>query len=335
MRYEEKVCKIVQEEIRDCIKTSSAACFLQGNIPVNRLNGAIRSYAYSAKPEEVVALIDTTLLGGGERGIVLTYDKIYYKEMFMAPVVAHYYYDSLEAPDDVYFSGPYIERMLGRLSEVWQEYFLDSKKESKGSGLLDTLFSMGKEYIGNQINNKINNVLDEMINEAIAKSETYKETLKAVINVLMQGINIDSAVCDEEEFWEKSNILYTNALMFASIEEAEDIINNTETFMEDGEEFIDSICYIQQQIKEMETAVNELIATTPEINLEKINLEKRAKNYWKKINNIVDEAIDLEEYDSQTIELIQEVTKEFIVFLKKYNRQLNRIIEYFDECTID
>ena len=54
---------------------------------------------------------------------------------------------------------------------------------------------MGKEYIGN----RINNVLDEMINEAIAKFETYKETLKAIINVLMQGINIDSEVCDEED----------------------------------------------------------------------------------------------------------------------------------------
>lgn len=330
MRYEEKVYKIIQEEIRNCIKTSSAACFLQGNIPMNRLNGAIRNYAYSAKPEEVVALINTTVLGGGERGIVLTYDKIYHKEILMKPVVAHYYYDNFNAPDDVYFSGAYIERMLVRLSEAWQEYFLDSKKESKGSGLLDTLFSIGKEYIGNQINN----VLEGTIEVAIAKCEAYKNTLKMAINTLSEGINMDSEVSDEEEFWEKSNILYTNALMFASAEEVKNIMDDTESLIDD-EEFMDNICYMEQQIKDIDTSINGLTVTNPEINLEKMYLEKRAKNYWKKLNNIVDEAIDLEEYDAQTIELMQEATREFIVVLKKCNRQCNRIIEYFDACSID
>jgi hypothetical protein len=68
---------------------SDPTCFLNfnkiyahPNIPGKKLAGAISSYAKNVEPSEVLILIDNTVLGGAEDGVLVTRDAIYAKQSF-------------------------------------------------------------------------------------------------------------------------------------------------------------------------------------------------------------------------------------------------------------
>lgn len=43
-----------------------------------KINAAISTYAHGVKKEDIVLYIDSTLFGGGDEGIIMTTDKLYY-----------------------------------------------------------------------------------------------------------------------------------------------------------------------------------------------------------------------------------------------------------------
>ncbi|WP_461612815.1 hypothetical protein [Clostridium sp. Marseille-QA1073] len=52
------------------------------NIPIKKLNNAINSYGERVKKENVLALLDITILGAGKEGFLFTTEGIYFKESF-------------------------------------------------------------------------------------------------------------------------------------------------------------------------------------------------------------------------------------------------------------
>lgn len=55
------------------------------NIPRDKLNNAINSYAFGVNADDVLVLVDETLLGSGKEGMLITNKHIYIKETFESP----------------------------------------------------------------------------------------------------------------------------------------------------------------------------------------------------------------------------------------------------------
>lgn len=58
MTKREKKIQVVKQMLSSCVNSGTSA-FSFGNIPRNRFEGAKKSYAYDAKYDEVLALIDS------------------------------------------------------------------------------------------------------------------------------------------------------------------------------------------------------------------------------------------------------------------------------------
>lgn len=61
--------------------------YMPPNIPFDKFNNALSSYALGVNPQYVIALIDETPLGSAKIGILITFDAIYAKDAFEDPKI--------------------------------------------------------------------------------------------------------------------------------------------------------------------------------------------------------------------------------------------------------
>lgn len=59
--------------------------FFVPDIPEKRINGAIEKIAPNVSPEQIILIVDTTLMGSGKDGLVFTSSAFYYRESFSDP----------------------------------------------------------------------------------------------------------------------------------------------------------------------------------------------------------------------------------------------------------
>ncbi|MCD7814606.1 MAG: hypothetical protein LUH20_11290 [Lachnospiraceae bacterium] len=111
--------EIIKAQLQSCLATESAAYFTYGNIPRKRFQGAARKYAAGVAYESVIGLVDTTVMGNGERGIVFTLDGVYYRELLQSPGYCSYK-DSKKFPqlNEIYFDNANLGKMLIALSHA-------------------------------------------------------------------------------------------------------------------------------------------------------------------------------------------------------------------------
>ncbi len=167
--------EIVENNIQACLAdNSSADCFTYGNIPHNRYLGACRKYIGDVDYEDVIGLIDTTIFGGGERGLVFTQDGIYYRGMFDKPIYCSYE-NYLNFPDisDVYFDGAAVIELLEELHDAEEE-------ETSGGGFLDGLFNIA----GSLIKEAGNAYFQELEYQDRQENEQLLELLKSLKNII-------------------------------------------------------------------------------------------------------------------------------------------------------
>lgn len=60
--------------------------FIAPNIPTTKLHNALESYANGVSPEDVLVLVDDTLLGGAKEGVIITKRKLFCKQFMQSPV---------------------------------------------------------------------------------------------------------------------------------------------------------------------------------------------------------------------------------------------------------
>lgn len=66
-------------------KLSEKNIYIAPNIPEKKLNKAIKSFKYEGNPENIIALLDTTLLGSGSDGLMFTGEKVIFKPAYFDP----------------------------------------------------------------------------------------------------------------------------------------------------------------------------------------------------------------------------------------------------------
>jgi len=71
-------------------KEKNPALFFAPEIPEKKLQKAIRSYAKDLSPDHVLALWDSTILGSGKKGFLITEKVFYYSELVDKPWVIPY-----------------------------------------------------------------------------------------------------------------------------------------------------------------------------------------------------------------------------------------------------
>ena len=76
--------------LRENLGTVSNKMSIAPQIDEKRLNNAVKSFAFSGNPSNVIALLDNTLLGSGKDGILFTGEQIIYRASFADPVSVPY-----------------------------------------------------------------------------------------------------------------------------------------------------------------------------------------------------------------------------------------------------
>jgi hypothetical protein len=76
--------------LRENLGTVSNKMSIAPQIDEKKLNNAVKSFAFSGNPSNVIALLDNTLLGSGKDGILFTGEKIIYRASFADPVSVPY-----------------------------------------------------------------------------------------------------------------------------------------------------------------------------------------------------------------------------------------------------
>lgn len=333
--YRDTVYEIIYNNIDACIKTNSAKCYMQNNIPYRVLNGAINNYAYGVDRDEVIAVIDTTVFGGGERGILLTDDTIYYKGMLEEPRNSHYlFYEEFDIPDDTYFSAFGISSMLYMLANAWKKEYgeieLEETNQPTEKGILNTLLSAGVDLV----KDAAENYLSEQIELFISICENLKKEVKDWIKEIDDDIQMECDISVKEEFIDKIWNIYFDAMWLGDIEEIKSLLENATTGEIDKKR-LEAAEFDQSIIKDLDEVLgNELFCNfIPDI--KKINLEKRVKVFARKMSNIFEEIDDFETDDNEDFLIRSEnAAKEFLNALKDSLKQLNKLIEYFDTITL-
>jgi hypothetical protein len=84
MTLKEKRIKIIEDNIKNCVKGNSTPYYTYGNIPNRCIRGVRRvcSFLNNVDDDDIIGLIDTTIFGGAERGMVFTTEGVIFKDMF-------------------------------------------------------------------------------------------------------------------------------------------------------------------------------------------------------------------------------------------------------------
>lgn len=76
--------------LRENLGTVSSKMSIAPQIDEKKLNNAVKTFAFSGSPSNVVALLDNTLMGSGKDGILFTGEQLIYRASFSDPVSVPY-----------------------------------------------------------------------------------------------------------------------------------------------------------------------------------------------------------------------------------------------------
>lgn len=150
--------------------------YTYGNIPSKIIKGAINKYV-NENPDDILALVDTTLFGNGGTGISFTEDGIWIKELFTKAEFLNYFeYDELYSMSDSYFvciSRTDLSDLMQKMSKI-DDNFLDN------SLTLTDGISSGLSYLNDALKDGDDDDDNEFLNSAMEITNNISEFLSSV-----------------------------------------------------------------------------------------------------------------------------------------------------------
>lgn len=324
MTKEDERIRIVQDKLGQCLASGSTAQhFTYGNIPQNRFDGARRKYASNAEYDDVLGLIDTTIFGGGERGMLITQYGIYYKGILESPVF--YEYSDLvdfSLPDDVYFSSAGLKDMLQDLYNLENNY-----TNSSNGGFLNNLLDVADSFIGTALEEYQKNKAEEeyqLEQDVLNILDDYKAYLKDTIKTL------NEFTLDYYEFEEIDEVLEIIYRIFAIA----CIFSNDISWYEEIADTEDNN-YIEgfNNTKELIDDIDDALSTIYAEYTNNISLNFAYRQFASRISNVYDDIAELCEDDDIDLEELynkcQKAIKELKKKLKNLISLINEAIESF------
>jgi len=141
MSKRDKKIEVIKKYIRSAAKNWDAYSY--GSIPKMQAVNACHSYAGAISPEDILGLIDITVLGNGKKGIVFTEKKIYFDNGIMGSKGARSYkqmFESGQMPRELFDSAYNVAALREMLNELINIEGQSLQNDIKGVG--DTIDSL-------------------------------------------------------------------------------------------------------------------------------------------------------------------------------------------------
>lgn len=327
MDKKERQIAIIKNKISSCVKTTSAEVFCYGEIPLKRIQGAKGAYVSEVNNDDILALIDTTVFRGGQRGMVFTTDGVYFKDMLSSPIYCTYTdLTEFSIPDDNYFNSKGLKDMLQDLFDL--EYSIQ-KGNSISNMLVDVIGNTAIEMLESWVDKKRiewDEADKEETNALFEALYDIKNTLTLLIDTLKEVINIEVNLYDEEEVSQYFFCLTMCAASFGSQYFSED--DWIELGLEEitGQDFYTAQEGTFESLEFLDSVFDEFEEDA--IDFEKVSLKMASRLFAHKIDTILEE---FQEDDADVEELYQTGLNEAKILreqLKKVRRNINKIIEY-------
>ncbi len=193
--------------LRDSLgEWSTSRVHVAPEIPENKLNNAVKAFAFAGSPETVIALYDNTVLGSGKDGLLFTGERLIYRASFTAPIDIAYssiksaYYKEIKTGKDGKKIERSVELVLNTGTIVAIKDFLECDY-SQLAGLLHSCASDFNEYNEEKQLIPVEEMSDTLkvayvqviINMALSSSEVLNEKELAEILLLITRLNVRPA----------------------------------------------------------------------------------------------------------------------------------------------
>lgn len=322
MSKENERIRIVENKLGRCLANGSTAqYFTYGNIPKKRFEGAKRKYASSAEYNDVLGLIDTTIFGGGERGMLITHHGIYYKGILENPVF-YKYSDLLDfsLKDEVYFSSAGLEDMLQDLYNLENSY--TNSDNSNNGGFFNNLLDMAGSFVDAAFEEYKKNKTEEeyqLEQDIVNMLDDYKMYLKDIIKTLNEFPLSYYEFEENDEVLEAIYRISAVACLCSNdiswYEEIADTENNN---------------YIEEfkNVKKLIDDIDDVLGTVYAEYTNNISLNFAYKQFASRISNVYDDIT--ESYENDDIDL-EELYNKCQKAIKELKKKLKNLISLINE----
>lgn len=172
--------------------------FFVPDIPEKRINGAIEKIAPNVSPEQIILIVDTTLMGSGKDGLVFTSSAFYYRESFSDP--SSVLYSELETAE-------YIKdvKEIKNGKEKYEEYVKVVKKDKSELVIKNIMYCNYANFA-----NMLNSIADDLSDEDCTHAEDVNIPLESMpdgvkisyVKIIINFALSDDGVIDSKEFSE-------------------------------------------------------------------------------------------------------------------------------------
>lgn len=317
MNVREKRIEIIRNNLAACVAAGSAASYYAyGSIPQRCIQGAQRSYIGNVPANNILGLIDTTVFGGGERGMVFTTEGIYFRDIFTSGV--YYSYEECQKfsiPNDVYFNGNGISNMLSMLC--------GTNNEIGEGGIKNVLIDLGKEILNEGLSYLANYADIEEQEQKRARIKQLEEIKEVIKDIDGYVGKYENTIFDFRDKLEDSAEKLAELIIVASIISNEDL----EEFEMDNEteekEYREAL---QENFEMVDYIFND---DAVKYGYEKIEMQRAAKRFFHRIKSVYEEIRESDKGELE--ERIREAIIDFREVLFMGIKQLNRAIDEYYE----
>ena len=332
MNRDAELIEIIRTRLKNCV-ISGAEYYTYGSIPQKKYAGAVRSYAPGVSYDDVLGLVDTTVFGGGERGMLLTREGIYLKEIMTNPVYCDYRTcPQMPLPGNTFFDTDQLFLMFMELSDVVSraedEEFAasmgvsaETEEEKESESLLDSVI----HEFGRIFSERRKEEHEELIEQVEVLRSAVKELRDSFQEFLTDYDDFETY----QEIFEKISVITLMSCVCDRDKEA--CIDMTETYDEswDG---------LMELIASMEDTLDDILEDCDTEGAEP--LTRTFKRFRAKMNTIFDELknvldgleeddVEIEDYDWEG--LYERSQKAVVTVRKKLSVVINVLNETLEE----
>lgn len=348
---------VINRCLRNC--TNSWYWATCNAIPEQKFINACRTYAGNVEYGEVIGIIDETLFGSGKKGMLFTFDGVYYSTsqggeyypykklcqfenrigyncLALNDMLKKLYnieiYDSEVAPSGWKILGDIVGGTLDLLSEIseqankqsanQQQNIQSNEQVNYNQETRNEVKAIG-DYIEVQYENNDSKetVSDDMNTEEMIKSLEMMKTFLKDINVNMIGGNIDKGISTQQEFF---SYLYEITRLTATLSGDLELVNNDMFSKETKEKILEDKKSMELGFQLIEELMNTDVVN--DIEVEKISIMNTVKLFTHRIKVALEEFYDENNYE-ELYEDSQKALKDLKSSLKTMIKYCNMFIE--------
>ena len=185
--------KNINVYLRENLNQISKNVHIAPNIEEKKLNNAIKSFGYTGKPSNIVAIFDNTLFGSCKDGILFTGEQIIYRPSFSEPTIINF--NSIEKVE-------HLEKQTGAKKDKTEHLIAIQTKDGR-TVLIKDLIECNYSNLTNIIQAAITEFKEYKEEKQLIPIEEMDEPLKvAYVKAIINMAYDNDSIIDEKEFAE-------------------------------------------------------------------------------------------------------------------------------------